>query len=68
MPKSMYKSELAQLYFPGSSAHTAVNRLTSWIRRCPELVDALEACHQPKYAKFYSAQAVRCIFEYLGEP
>ena len=25
-------------------------------------------CHQPRYAKFYSAQAVRHIVHFLGEP
>lgn len=66
--KSYPKSELALLYFPGSEAHVALNRLNSWIRRCKPLVDALAACHQPRYAKFYSAQAVRHIVHFLGEP
>ena len=66
--KSYPKSELALLYFPDSNPHVALNRLNSWIRRCPSLVDALADCNQSRFAKFYSAKAVRFIVEYLGEP
>ena len=66
--KSYPKSELALLYFPDSDPHVALNRLNSWIRRCPPLVAALESCYQSRHAKFFSAQAVRHIVEYLGEP
>ena len=62
------KSEFALLYFPDSDAHVALNRLNSWIQRCPDLQKALIACNQPRFAKFFSAQAVRLIIEYLGEP
>ncbi len=38
------KSELALMYFPtASSPHTAVNHLMSWVNRCTELRQALEA-------------------------
>ena len=66
--KSYPKSELALLYFPDSDPHVALNHLNSWIRRCQPLVDALEACYQSRHAKFFSAQAVRHIIHYLGEP
>ena len=66
--KSYPKSELALMYFPDSTPHVACNHLTAWIRRCPELVEALQYCHQVPRAKFYSPQAVRLIVEYLGEP
>ncbi len=62
------KAELAMLYFPGASPHVALNRLNAWIRRCQPLRQALIACYQPPYAKWYSAQAVRLIVHYLGEP
>ena len=62
------KSELAMLYFPGSTPHVALNRLNDWIRRCRPLNDALKACHLPPYAKYYPPKAVRLIAEYLGEP
>ena len=66
--KTYAKSELALLYFPNSAPHVALNRLNSWIRRCQPLRESLDACYQPRHAKFFSAQAVRHIVEYLGEP
>ena len=66
--KSYPKSELALLYFPGSDPHVALNRLNSWIKRCPPLVEALSACYQGRYAKYFTPMAVRLIVEYLGEP
>jgi len=66
--KSYPKSELALLYFPDSEPHVALNRLNAWIKRCPPLVQALEACYQSKMAKYYHPKAVRLIVEYLGEP
>ena len=66
--RSYPKSELAMLYFPDASPHVALNRLNGWIRRCEELRKALAGCHQSTHAKFFSAQPVRLIVEYLGEP
>lgn len=66
--RSYPKSELALLYFPGADPHVALNRLNGWIRRCRDLHAALECCHLSPRAKFFSAQAVRLIVEYLGEP
>ena len=67
--KSYPKGELALMYFPDSSStHVATNHFTAWIRRCPDLREALQYCHQSPRAKYYSAQAVRLIVEYLGEP
>jgi len=66
--RSYPKQELAQLYFPGALPHSAVNRLTSWIRRCQPLSDRLAACNMSKHSKFYSARQVALIVEYLGEP
>ena len=62
------KSELALMYFPDSEPHVALNHLNSWIKRCQPLTDALAGCYQSHHAKFFSAQAVRMIVEYLGEP
>ena len=62
------KSEQALLYFPDADPHVALNRLNSWIKRCQSLSEALEGCYQSRFAKFFSAQAVRLIVEYLGEP
>lgn len=66
--KCYQKSELALLYFPDSEPHTAVNRLSGWIQKCKPLANALAGCNQSRFAKFYSARAVRLIVEYLGEP
>ena len=66
--RSYPKSELAMLYFPDATPHVALNRLNAWIRRCEELSDALAGYHQSTHAKFFSAQAVRFIVKYLGEP
>ena len=62
------KQELAMLYFPDAAPHVAVNRLTSWIRRCRPLDEAMQQCSLGKYAKFFSARQVALIVEYLGEP
>ena len=48
------KRELALMYFPKSDPHVALNHLNSWIKGCPELVEALVGCHQSRFAKFYS--------------
>ena len=66
--KSYPKSELALMYFPDSSPHVALNRLNYWIKRCPPLVDALAGCNQSRFAKYFSAKAVRLIVDFLGEP
>jgi hypothetical protein len=66
--KSYPKSELALLYFPQSDPRVAVNHLNDWIKHCKSLSDALADCHQSRYAKFWSAKAVRLIVDYLGEP
>jgi len=62
------KAELAMLYFPDASPHVALNRLNAWIRRCQPLRQALAGCYLPPHGKSYSAQAVRLIVHYLGEP
>lgn len=67
--RSYSKQELALLYFPESLPHVATNHLTSWIKGCRQLhreLTALPAYN--RHAKFYSAQQVRLITEYLGEP
>ena len=43
------KQELAMLYFPDAAPHVAVNRLTSWIRRCRPLDEAMQQCSLGKY-------------------
>ncbi len=63
------KAELALLYFPESnSKHVAVNRLSSWIKRCKPLKKAIMNCHSSKNAKFFTPKEVSLLFEFLGEP
>lgn len=67
--RSYSKQELAMLYFPESLPHVATNHLTSWIKGCRQLHRELTALPSyNRHAKFYSAQQVRLITEYLGEP
>ena len=66
--KAYGKSELAMLYFPNSDPHVATNRLRNWINRCQELSIKTNACNNSRFAKFYSAEQVRLIIKYLGEP
>lgn len=66
--KSYTKSELALQYFPESDPRVAVNHLNEWIKRCKPLAEELADCHQSRYAKFWSAKAVRLIVDYFGEP
>ena len=62
------KKELALLYFPDSSPHTAVNHLMAWIRRCTPLWAQLQAMGYYINSKAFTPREVRTIVEYLGEP
>lgn len=64
------KSELAQMYAPelGAGTNSALNRLSVWINRNPELLQALERSGYTKNQRLFTSYQVRLIFEYLGEP
>ncbi len=67
--RSYGKSELALMYFPNSATpHVATNRLTSWIRRCKPLYEAILECHSSKDSRFYTPKEVIQIIHYLGDP
>ena len=67
--KTYGKSELAMMYFPDTKdPHTAMNRLTSYIRRCKPLNEAIISCGSSKKSKFFTPKEVALISEYLGEP
>ena len=66
--RSYAKQELACMYFPEATPHTAVNRLTRWIRRCRPLRQQIRDCQLSKHAKFFTPKEVALIIEYLGEP
>ena len=62
------KKELALMYFPNSLPHTAVNHLMSWIQRCTQLREQLQASGYCPTNKAFTPRQVRAIVEMLGEP
>jgi hypothetical protein len=56
------------LYFPDAKPHTALCRLSRWIKKCTALADALASLHLSPSKAFFRPKEVECIFEYLGEP
>jgi len=62
------KQELAQLYFPDTPPHTAVNRLMRWINRCEPLREALEETHYQPRNRLFTPKQTALICQYLGEP
>jgi len=62
------KKELALMYFPDSSPRTAVSHLMSWIRRCGQLWELLQATGYETTSKTFTPRQVRIIVEQLGEP
>lgn len=66
--QSYGKSELALIYFPKSSQHTATVHLMSWIRGCPVLCEELAKLKRSKFSKDFSPREVDLIFKYLGKP
>ena len=62
------KKELALMYFPDSSPRTAVSHLMSWIRRCAQLWEQLQATGYETTCKTFTPRQVRAIVEQLGEP
>ena len=66
--KPYTKKELALLYFPATDPHVAVNRLMTWVKRCPELHHALVEQGYKKNVKWLSTREVEMIVRWLGEP
>ncbi|MBR0046446.1 MAG: DUF4248 domain-containing protein [Bacteroidaceae bacterium] len=65
---SMTKTELAMLYAPDLTPHSAVNRLAKWIACNKLLTAALRRTGYRKTARRFSPKQVKLIFHYLGEP
>jgi hypothetical protein len=65
---AMTKSELAQLYAPDLTPHSAVNRLMAWIAGNRALVRALDRTGYTKHCKLLQPCQVALIVKYLGEP
>ena len=66
--RSMTKSELAKLYLPDHTNHSAVNTLVYWIAYNRPLTEALQNTGYRKTQKLLTAKQVELIYEYLGEP
>ncbi|MCQ2300839.1 MAG: DUF4248 domain-containing protein [Bacteroidales bacterium] len=62
------KSELAMMYFPGSSPDTARHHLMAWIRKNPRLAEELEKSGYSKKARYFSPKEIKLIARYLGDP
>lgn len=61
------KRQLAQLYFPDVSPHVATNRLTRWMNRNPQLMEALQAAGYHTRDRCLTVRQVRIIVDFLGE-
>ena len=67
--KRYTKKELALRYFPwASQPKVAQNHLRSWIRRCPELQEAMKGVRQLRTRYEYNEEEVALIVHYIGEP
>ena len=64
----MSKQELAQMYAPHLTPHSAVNRLVTWMGRNPKLTKELAANGYRKRLRVLSARHVELIVKYLGMP
>lgn len=65
--KSYGYGELAQLYFPNSSPHSATNQLHRWLAM-PPLCDRLAEVGFRKGQRLLTPRQVQVIFDELGEP
>ena len=62
------KVELARLYSPGLSDHSAMTKLNGWIRRNPELHRLMYGGREGKRDTYFSTRQVRLLVHYLNEP
>ena len=67
-PSSLTKSELAELYFPGSPRSSALRLLHKYITNAHGLLPALEQVGYTRASRRLTRRQVQLIFEYLGEP
>lgn len=62
------KTQLAQIYFPGSTEEAARRRLMRWIKHCKPLVKALGDANYSTHNMCFSPRQVRLIVDFLGIP
>ncbi len=66
--RSYGKSELAQLYCPGSNAESAMKTLNRWIKGCPLLMEELRTLYYQPRRHTFLPREVEAIIKHLGEP
>lgn len=66
--RAMSKSELALMYLPHLTPHSAVNRLMSWVKYNPQLMCDLEDASYRSRQQMLTARQVAIVFQHLGEP
>lgn len=64
----MSKQELAQMYAPNLTPHSAVNRMMNWVGHHPRLLAELTANGYRKNLRMLTAMQVGLIVKYLGAP
>lgn len=64
----MSKQELAQLYAPNLTPHSAVNRMMKWVEHHPKLAKELAANGYRKHTRLLTSLHVGLIVKYLGAP
>lgn len=68
MAKAIYMSELAQLYFPRSTARSAMTQLHRWIELNDELKERLRALHFKPRQRALTPLQHEAFLQYLGDP
>lgn len=66
--KTIYLTELALLYFPHSSARSAVSQLRRWVLLNRELQQRLEQLHYRKGQRSLTPLQHEAFLTYLGDP
>lgn len=67
-PGSIYLSDLAQQYFPGSTLRSAVSQLHRWIALNPELTRRLKELYYRPRQRALTPLQHEAVLECLGEP
>lgn len=66
--KAIYVSDLAQQYFPRSTARSAVTQLKKWINLNQELTAKLQLLHYQQRQRALTPLQHEAIVEFLGRP
>ena len=66
--RALGKGELARLYLPDMSEHSATNRLSQWIHGHRQLMEKLSETGYYKHQRLLTPRQVSLIVQFLGEP